>query len=140
MIMRRLLLAMTIVGMTWTVPQNAEAGLLSYIGRATVKLVYGVGDIIYSPLELIISPVTHGIDFDRHDVPAAIGAGIGLQVGATKTYIRAYRGVTDIATFLLVSERPRPWEWTVGGHQLPLTITLYDDDSGYAGEDAIPNR
>ncbi len=138
--MRRLLLAMIIAGMTWTIPQNAEAGLLSYIGRATVKLVYGVGDIIYSPLELIISPVTHGIDFDRHDVPSVIGAGIGLPVGVTKTYIRAYRGVTDIATFLLVSERPRRWEWTVGGHQLPLSLTLYDDDSGYLGEDAIPNR
>ena len=49
-------------------------------------------------------------------------------------------GCTQVATFLLVSERPRRWEWTVGGHQLPLSVTLYDDDSGYMGEDAIPNR
>jgi hypothetical protein len=139
--MRRLLLAMTIVGLTWTAPQSAQAGLGSYLKNSTMKLAYAVGDIVYSPLEIIISPITHGIDFDRHDVPAIIGAvGIGVPVGVVKSYVRYYRGFWDLMTFPLVSERPRRWEWTVGGHQLPLTETLFDDEPVYMSEDALPNR
>ena len=138
--MRRLLLALTIVGLTWTVPLDAQAGPGSYLKRVTVKLIYAVGDVLYSPLELIVTPVSHGIDFHRHDVPATLGAALGIPVGFVKGQIRFYRGIGDLITAPLVSERPRRWEWTVGGHQLPLTVTLYDDDPGYVGEDALPNR
>ncbi|MEE9280251.1 MAG: hypothetical protein V3V67_08775 [Myxococcota bacterium] len=138
--MRRLLLALCVVGTTWTIPQVAEAGAGSYLKRVTLKVVYGFGDVLYAPLELVITPVTHGMDFHRHDVPSILGAGLGLPVGFVKGQIRVYRGIGDLLTFPLVSERPLRWEWTVGGPQLPLTKTLYDDEPFYLGEDALPNR
>lgn len=138
--MRRLLLTLAIAGIALAVPQSAQAGMGGYLKRMTLKTVFGFVDVFYAPVELIIAPMTHGIDFHRNDAPAVLGAGLGVPVGFAKGQIRFYRGVGDIITFPMVSERPRKWEWTIGGSQLPLTATAYDDDPAYLGEDALPNR
>ena len=104
-------------------PQTAQAGALSYPSRTIVKLVHGVADIAYSPLELLIAPVTHAIDFDRHNRMALWGAEIGLFTGLVKAEARLGRGASGVITFLLPSERHDRWhwDWSYTGLHTPLS-------------------
>lgn len=110
-------------------PLPAEAG--NYLTRATGKLVHGVADVAYSPFELLISPVTHVIDFDRHERISLYGGELGVFVGVVKCGARLGRGSADVVTFFLPSERHDrwDWEWSFRGFQTPLSEPTVIEDA-----------
>jgi hypothetical protein len=125
---RRLMLAMVVVGLMCAAPQTAEAsGAATYIAKMGQKVAFGLFDIIYSPVELLITPVTHGIDFDRHNRPTLAGVVLGVPIGFGMAEARFSRGVGDLVTFWAASERQRRWEWVMGGLQLPLSRRAFED-------------
>lgn len=112
-------------------PMTANAGALSYPSRTFAKLVHGLMDVVYSPAEILISPVTHAIDFDRHDRVGLWGAQLGLFTGLVKANARLGRGVSDVVTFLLPSERHDnwSWDWSYQGVQTPLSEQIAVEDA-----------
>lgn len=131
--MRNLALGLVTVIALAGAPLQAEAGVVSYPKRVTTKLTHGLLDLVWSPLELVISPVTHMIDFDRHSRIGLYGAQVGLFVGAVKAEARFTRGFVDVFTCVFPSERYDhwDWEWTYGGNLKPLS-----QNTGIAVEDA----
>ena len=126
--MRRLMLAMVMVGLLCAVPQTAEAsGAATYVAKMGQKIAFALFDIIYSPVELLITPVTHGIDFDRHNRPTLAGVMLGVPIGFAMADARFSRGVGNVVTFWAASERRRRWEWVMGGLQLPLSRRAFEE-------------
>lgn len=129
--MRNLVVGLVCAVALASVPLSAEAGVGSWLPRAGVKLTHGLADVAYSPLELLISPVTHAVDFDRHSRASLVGAGTGMFVGLIKAGARFGRGVTDTFTFWLPSERHDRWrwEWSYAGFQRPLSSPQMIEDA-----------
>ena len=128
--MRNLILAALVAGFV-AAPMTANAGALSYPHRTFSKLVHGLMDVVYSPAEILIAPVTHAIDFDRHNRVGLWGAQLGLFTGLVKANARFARGASDVLTFLLPSERHDnwAWDWSYHGVQTPLSEPLRVEDA-----------
>ena len=128
--MRNLILGLVASALLAT-PLTAEAGTLSYPVRTALKLVHGLADVVYSPIEILIAPVTHAIDFDRHDRMALWGLELGLFTGLVKGEARLARGVSDVVTFPLPSERYDhwAWDWSFHGFQTPLSEVAMIEDA-----------
>ncbi len=111
-------------------PLTAEAG--NYFARVGMKLGHGLSDIAYAPAELLISPVTHAIDFDRHERSSVIGLyPMGVLVGSVKYWVRLGRGATDVITCLFPSERRDYWDWnwSYQGFHKPLSQPVGIEDA-----------
>ena len=111
-------------------PITAEASPFSYIKRAGFKAAHGVADLAWAPIEVLINPVTHAIDFDRHNRISFTGWNLGLGVGLVKMNARAFRGMGDLLLFPFPSERHDRWhwEWSFQGFQRPLSEPLRMED------------
>jgi hypothetical protein len=129
--MRNLALGLIAAIALASAPQTAQAGVGSYVLRSGVKLTHGVADVLYSPVELVISPVTHIVDYDRHNRIGLYGVGPGMFVGMVKAESRFIRGFADAFTFFLPSERHSrwDWEWSFAGWQVPLSEPQMMEDA-----------
>ena len=112
------------------VPVTAEGNPLSYVKRVGFKAAHGATDLAYAPLELLINPVTHAIDFDRHNRISFTGWMLGAGVGLVKMQARVFRGMGDLLLFPFPSERHERWhwDWSFQGFQRPLSEPLHVED------------
>lgn len=109
------------------------AGPGAYARRVSIKSTHAVADIVYSPMELLLNPVTHAVDFDRHNRSGGHGLWVGGLVGIVKMGTRFGRGVADLLTFPFPSERHDhwSWDWSFLGFQYPLTEPTPVEDAAY---------
>jgi hypothetical protein len=99
-------------------PARAGEGALrsSYPGAAAVKLAHGLGYMLYSPAELVVTPVAFAVEQDRK--AGGIGAGRGLFVGllfAPFNVLARYTiGGGEAFTFAFVGDptAARPFDFT----------------------------
>ena len=109
--MRRSLAALAAVAV---LSLAAPADARSYGQAAGAKLVHALADIVYSPFELIVTPVAWSLDFEREEGRALTGFVHGIVPGAGLGAIRLLRGTGDLLTFPIASpENDYDLEWFI---------------------------
>jgi hypothetical protein len=119
---RCFLTLLTLILMSASTPASArDAG--EYLTDAGLKLGFGIGDVLYSPFEVIVHTGVYTIDFDEERSRDTGGTVVGLLVGGARGLTRLSRGVIDIGTFFWPADRQseRTWEWALGGIDDPIT-------------------
>jgi putative exosortase-associated protein (TIGR04073 family) len=104
---RQLICAALIAGAAALPARDAGA---SYVGSAAQKLALGVADIVWSPVELVATPVAWGANFDAHERLALMGFLVGIPVGVAQGVTRLGLGVAEVLTFPIADpQRSRSW-------------------------------
>jgi len=84
-------------------PAQSHAGETgNYFAAAGQKLGFGALSALYSPLELIVTPVAFGLQMDR-DGRSLLGVLCGIPAGAVNMSMRLAEGSRDVLTFPLTT-------------------------------------
>jgi hypothetical protein len=88
-----------------------------YPSRVAEKLAFGVGNIVYSPVDLLTTPICYAVDFDHNVRLGLPGFFVGIPAGIGHAVGRFTVGVGDLlsAPFASPGRPPRKWHW------LPMT-------------------
>jgi len=87
-----------------------------YGGEVTEKLLFGLTDVVTTPIELIATPFRRAFWADSTRRPVLEFFALGIPEGAMNASFRAWNGVANIATFPIASQRSRfnnysIWYW-----------------------------
>lgn len=103
-------LALTAIILGSTSPALASGG---YPLRVAEKLAFGVGNIVYSPVDLLTTPICYAVDFDQNVRLGLPGFLVGIPAGVALAVGRFTVGVGDLlsAPFVSPGSPQRRWHW-----------------------------
>ncbi len=87
-----------------------------YPGEVAEKFLFGLTDVVTTPIEFIATPFRRAFWADSSSRPVLEFFALGIPEGAMNASFRAWNGVANIATFPIASQRSRfnnysIWYW-----------------------------